>query len=366
MKIFFLVLFIVHGLIHLLGFTKAFNLAQVNQFTENISKPAGLLWLLAAILFIVASILYYYEEEAFWIIGAAAVIVSQVLIISYWNDAKYGTIANVILLVPIIIAFAGNLPGSYKNLFQSEVEKGLKRYSPQKILTENDIKHLPLPVQNYIIYTGAIGKEKIHNFRLEFSGQIKPNPESDYLNMHAIQYSFYDEPTRLFYLKSKKFGLPFDALHLYVGSNATMQVKVASLFQVVDARGAEMNKSETVTMFNDMCIFAPSALIDKNIEWETIDSLTVKAKFTNQGNTITALLFFNETGELINFSSKDRYESADGKAYKNYEWETPLKNYKDFNGRKLASYGEAIWHKPEGNFYYAKFNVISVKYNCTE
>jgi hypothetical protein len=145
-----------------------------------------------------------------------------------------------------------------------------------------------------------------------------------------------------------------------------MQIKLASLFQVVDAKGEKMNQGETVTMFNDMCLFAPATLIDDNIEWEEIDSLTVKAKFTNAGNTINATLFFNEKGELVNFSSNDRYESADGKTYNNYEWTTPVKDYQEINGRRLPSYGEAVWHKPEGEYVYAKLSIADVEYNCSE
>lgn len=127
-----------------------------------------------------------------------------------------------------------------------------------------------------------------------------------------------------------------------------------------------MNKGETVTLFNDMCILSPGSLINKNIKWQEIDSLTVKAVFTNQCNTISAVLYFNEKGELINFSSMDRYESADGKVYNNYEWTTPVKNYKEINGRKLPTYAEVIWHKPEGEYCYGKFNLAEIEYNCTE
>jgi hypothetical protein len=92
----------------------------------------------------------------------------------------------------------------------------------------------------------------------------------------------------------------------------------------------------------------------------------VKARFTNQGNSITAILFFNAKGELIDFSSKDRYESADGKIYNNYEWTTPIKNYKEIDGRNIASYAEVNWHKPGGKFCYGKFELVSIKYNCKE
>jgi len=363
-KIILLFIIVIHGLIHILGFIKAFNLAEVNQLTRTISRPIGIFWLTTTLLFVLTAILFLFDKDYWWIAGSAAVILSQILIISSWHDAKFGTIANLILLLPLIIAFADFQPTSYKNLFKAEVEKELKHYSKQNILTMDDIKNLPLPVRNYIIYTCSLGKEKVQNIRAACSGEIKPKPESGFLDFNSIQYNFIDTPIRAFYIKSKMYGLPFDGLHLYVGLNATMQIKISSLFQVVDAKGLKMNKGETVTMFNDMCFFAPASLISKNIEWQTIDSLTVKAKFTNQCNTITAILYFNKKGELINFSSNDRYESADGIIYKSYEWTTPIKNYKDFHGRKLASYGEAIWHKPEGEFCYGKFNIVDVEYNC--
>ena len=366
MRSILLVIIIIHGLIHILGFVKAFNLTRVNQLTQNISKPIGLFWMLVTVLFIATAILYFLERDSWWIIGVVAIITSQIIIILSWRDAKFGTIANLVLLVPIVIAYAGNQATSYKNIFKTEVEKGLRRYSMQANLREGDIKHLPLPVQKYIVYSGAIGKEKIQNFRAIFTGGIKPKPDTDFLDFKSVQYNFFDKPTRAFYIESKMYGLPFDGLHLYAGPTATMQIKIASLFQIVDAKGVEMNKGETVTMFNDMCLLAPATLIDKNIEWETIDSLTVKARFTNQGHTITAILFFNKKGELIRFSSDDRYESADGKVYNNYTWTTPVKNYRDFDGRILCSYGEAIWHKPEGDFCYGRFELIEIEYNLKE
>ena len=162
------------------------------------------------------------------------------------------------------------------------------------------------------------------------------------------------------------FGIPFDGLHVYAGNTATMQIKVASMFQVVDAFGEKMSHGETVTVFNDMCFFAPSTLISKNIQWETIDSLTVKATFINSDIQVRAILKFNVTGELIDFTSDDRFYCEDGKTYLSYKWSTPIKNFIDKDGRKVPSYGEAIWHIPfEGEFCYARFDLKEIEYNCT-
>jgi hypothetical protein len=108
---------------------------------------------------------------------------------------------------------------------------------------------------------------------------------------------------------------------------------------------------------------APAALIDKRIEWTSIDSLSAKATFTNGVNKITAILYFNEQGQLINFTSDDRYAIGD---MKQYRFSTPVKNYKLIDGRNVPTYGETIWHYPDGEFVYGKFTLKSVGYNVAE
>ncbi len=142
-----------------------------------------------------------------------------------------------------------------------------------------------------------------------------------------------------------------------------MVVNLAGMIKVVDAKGPEMNLAETVTIFNDMCLVAPATLISKTIEWKRLDDFTVKARFTNGNISITATLFFNEEGELTNFISYDRFECADGKTYFNYPWSTPLSDYKDFNGIRLASKSSVIYHRPGKDFVYGRFSLKNVEYN---
>lgn len=363
MKIFFLILMFLHGLIHLMGFSKAFGYAELSQLSLPISRPAGLIWLLATLLFLLAAILWITKQESWWWIGGIAILISQVLVIIYWKDARAGTIANLLLLLPVIIAGMKALPGSYVNQYRTDAENRIVEIRDNSTLTQADIQHLPEIVQKYLRVTGCLGKPKVKNLRARFEGSMKRNMKSGWMDIEAWQSEYFDEPARLFYIESSVFGIPFDGYHRMAGNTATMQIKVASLYQVVDASGKKMNQGETVTLFNDMCILAPSTLIDSRIHWEPLDSLSVKARFTNHGISITAVLIFNEAGELINFHSDDRYLSADGKTYQNYRWSTPCRNYKEFDGWKLASEGEAIWHTPEGEFCYGMFELQEIRYN---
>jgi hypothetical protein len=366
MKTAFAILILIHGVIHLLGFAKAFQLADISQLTRPVSKPAGIAWLLAAVLFLVSLCLLLLNSTAWWIMAGIAVILSQFLIIQRWTDAKFGSMANLIILLPVIVSLINHLPSSFQNRYRAEVEKRLNPISETSLVSREDAEHLPAPVQKYLEYAGAVGKPKVHNFRAVFRGSMKRSMDGDWLDIVSRQYDFFDDPARLFTIEAALFGIPFDGLHMYVGDSATMQIKVASVFQVADAKGEKMNQGETVTLFNDMCLLAPATLIDKSIQWEAVDSLRVKAKFTNKGNSITAMLTFNAEGQLTDFISNDRYLSADGTTYTNYPWSTPVKEYRDFGGRMTVAYGQAIWHTPEGEYCYAKFDLAEIEYNCSE
>jgi hypothetical protein len=148
--------------------------------------------------------------------------------------------------------------------------------------------------------------------------------------------------------------------------HATMRVKIAGAVPMVDASGDVMDRSETVTLFNDMCLLAPGTLLDRNIVWEPVDRRTVRARFTNGTQTITATLLFNDDGLLADFVSDDRSRSSpDGKVFTRLRFSTPVRDYRDFGGVRLAAHGEARWSLPEEEFTYGEFELVSVSYNMS-
>ena len=102
MRIVLFVVILVHGLIHLMGFAKAFKYADLSQLKQEISKPVGLVWLLCALAFLGAGVLFVSGWTSWWWVAAPAVVLSQAVIFLSWGDAKFGTLANLIVAVPIL------------------------------------------------------------------------------------------------------------------------------------------------------------------------------------------------------------------------------------------------------------------------
>ena len=358
MRILFLILIAIHGLIHLMGFAKAFDFGNITQLSKEISKPLGVLWLTVFLLFLLASILFLLKKEEWWIIAIIAAFFSQILIITVWQDAKFGTIAN-ILIATIAVFTWGSI--CFEKNFVNDKNENISRINliPEKILTEPDIQTLPIPVQRYLRYVGVINKPKVNSVRVVFEGEMRDKGK-DYFPFTSEQFNFFDEPTRLFYMKAKMFGVPVLGYHKYSNSKASMDIRLFGLFSIVKESGNIMDKAETVTLFNDMCLLAPATLIDKRIQWESIHDTLVKATFTNNKISIAADLYFNKQGQLVDFISNDRTSIAD---MKQYPFLTPVSEYKVINGYNLTSKAETVWDYTDGKFTYGKFILKEIEYN---
>lgn len=367
MRWIFAVVVLVHGLIHLMGLAKAFGLAELAQLAQPISRPMGVVWLAAAVLTLATVTALFAWPRGWWMIGAAAIVVSQIAIVASWSDAKVGTVANAILLLGVVYGFLTQGPTSFRAELDREILRGLARPIDAPLVTEADLAPLPDPVQRYLRATGFVGQPRVRNYRVRFGGRIRSAPDAAWMPFEADQQSFVDEPTRLFLMRATMFGLPVHAFHRLVGGSATMRVRAAGAFTMVDASGPEMDRAEAVTLFNDMCILAPGSLIEPTITWEPIDAHSARGRFTNGAITITATLVFDDEGLLSNFVSDDRARSSpDGLTFVPLRFTTPVRDYRRYGPFRLASYGEARWHPPEGEFAYGEFEMIDVAYNVRD
>jgi hypothetical protein len=351
---------VIHGLIHLLGFAKAFNLLQVTELTQPVSRPYGIFWFQAALLFLFVAFGLLTNKSWWWLLAVVAVLLSQFLIFGQWQDAKFGTILNVVILVAALIAFAG---WNFYRSYSTDVHTALiaAAGAKQEQITESDLEHLPQPVQKYLRYVGVLNTPKLKSVKIVFEGEMRGKGK-DWFPFRSEQYNTFDTPNRFFFMRGKMKGLDVPGYHAYKDGTATMTIKLFSLFPIVQNKGKEMDKAETVTVFNDMCVMAPASLIDPRIQWEAIDSQSVKASFTHKDISISATLLFNAEGQLVNFISDDRYDTS-GKSPLRLRFSTPMSAYTNIHGFNVPSYGEAIWHYPEGEFVYGKFNLKDIQYN---
>jgi hypothetical protein len=365
-KVAFAVLLVVHGAIHVAGFAKAYGLAALPRLAP-VPHLTGWLWMAAAAGFIVSAVLLLTGVRHWWIVAGTALLVSQTLILVDFKEARFGTLANVIVLVPVALSLLDLRPSSLRALYESEARSLLHDAASAVTaapITDADLAPLPAPVQAYLRRAGATGRPHVRHFHAVFRARMRSRPDAGWMDATVEQHNFYGPrgPARLFFMTAKRWGIPFVVFHRYVGNDASMRVRLAGLAELVDVKGPLMTQSETVTLFNDMCFLAPATLVDAPIRWESLDDRRVKATYSNAGHTISAVLSFDGEGDLVGFVSQDRYQ-LDGKTEKRFPWSTPLGQYRDFAGTRLASKGEARWVEPGGEWTYGEFVLERIAYD---
>jgi hypothetical protein len=359
---------VLHGLLHLLGAADGLGWADVSELTRPISAGMGIAWLATAVLVVATGLLLARSVAWWWMVGTLAVVASQAMLLTAWSDASAGTLANLVLLLAVVYGYASQGPTSYRTEFRRRGQIALAAPIVGELVTEADLAELPDPVAAYVRQSAAIGQPRARNFHAYISGRIRGGATKPWMPFHGEQVNTCGpDLTRLFFIDATMLGVPLDVLHVFSGPSASMRVKAGSLFRMVNAAGPEMDQGETVTVFNDICVLAPSALLDAPIAWEPIDSHLVRGAFTRGGHTVTALLIFNDANELIDFISDDRTAaSADGKHFVHQRWSTPLRGYRSFGATRVATIGEGRWHAPDpdGDFAYIEFHLDDIVYNA--
>lgn len=354
---------VLHGLIHLMGFAKAFGYADLPQLTLPVSRTWGLVWLGAAVLVLASAAAFGVGARRFWAIGLVAVFVSQTAIAMAWRDAWAGTLVNVLLLTLAAHAWLTEGPWSFQAAFAREMAAARVGLPETPSVTEHDLAHLPAPVARYLRLAGVVGQPRVASYRVRLRGRIRGAPDGAWMSFDSDQVNVVQPPSRRFLMRARMYGLPVQAWHRLVDGHATMHVKAVGLVTVARASGAAMDRSEAVTLLNDMCLMAPGTLIDPAIRWEAVDATHARAHVTLGADTVAATLAFGDDGMLADFVSEDRSQLAPDGTARRLRFSTPIRGRRTFGPLTLAAAGEGRWHTPGGSFAYIELEFLDVTMN---
>jgi hypothetical protein len=364
---------VLHGLLHLLGAATGLGWSTVSSLSQPVGGVAGGIWLVVALLLVLAGLLLALAARWWWVVSSVAAVASQAVIATSWPDARVGTVVNVALLGAAVYGWASQGPRSLGREYHRRVSAALSAPPPappagaRPVVTEHDLLTPPASVAAYLRGAGALGRPRVTSLHAHLRGRIRASATSTWMPFTGEQVNTYGpESCRLFWMNANLHGIPVDVLHVLVGGAATMRVRVASLFPMVDAAGPEMDRAETVTFFNDLCVLAPAALVDADVTWTVLGPRRVHADFTRGLQTIGADLIFNEHDELVDFVSDDRLAgSNDGRTFTPRRWSTPLTDYRTIGGSRLATHGDARWGgpDPQSSFSYLELTIDDIAYN---
>jgi hypothetical protein len=361
-KLFFSFISLIHGLIHLLGFVKSFNLTQVSQLNQEISKPLGLLWLACFILFFISIIIFLLNKDFWWLISLLSILLSQALIITFWQDAKFGTIANIIILIGVIIGY-GNWNSN--NIVKNELfEIKNHNISNKNIIKDESLSNLPPLVKKWLINSKIIGQEEILLVNLKQKGEMITEVNSkNWMKVTAEQTFNTYKPSFVWVADvNAGFGIHLFGRDKYKNGKGHMLIKLFSLYPIVDSKSKEIDQGTMIRYLAEI-IWFPSVALNSYLQWEQISDTKVKVTMNYYNNSVSGIYSFNENGDIISFEAKRYFDRKDGATLENWFINIDTNSYKDFQGIRIPTKSSVTWKLKEGDFTWYKLEIDDVKYN---
>ncbi|WP_304340400.1 DUF6544 family protein [Metaclostridioides mangenotii] len=265
---------------------------------------------------------------------------------------------TLIIIIGIVIIYL-NLPYSpvikeYSRLVDNSINSASKI---NNVITQNDLKKLPIQLQKYIVNNGYIDSNKYNHINFYCKDvdfvldESKPKIKIDFtVNLFA------DNLKRFALIDSKIYGLPFQGLDIYENQKGFMKGVIAKNITLFNDNADYMNRGELTTYLAEGILF-PSIFLNDKFSFEEIDDLSVKVT-VKDGNLIEGgIAYFNNKYEITKFVVDKRYNSST-KSYEKWTCEYGL--YRLNNGVKIPTSLKAVWNLKSGDLIYFDTNNINI------
>jgi len=361
MRIVLMVLIGIHALIHFFGFFKAFEIAKFEALAKPVSKPEGLTWLLAGILLILSLILFAIKSQYWWTAALLGVVVSQILIFAFWKDARFGTILNIVILIPAIFAYFGY---AFQSKIADERAEMLETVSRKEtsILSESDIRDLPEPVQKWIRKSGALGQEIVQTVYLEQDLEMQMKQGDEKWSKASANQIFTVIPPAFNWTVEMEMNplVTIAGRDKFGQGKGEMLIKLFSAFTMVNSKDSPRIDEATLQRYLAEIVWFPSAATRSYIAWEEIDEYSARATMEYQGNIGSGTFHFDKEGNFKKFSAM-RYKDANSE--EKLEWVVEAQKVEERNGIKIPIACEARW-KMDGEYWtWLKLKIASIEYD---
>lgn len=353
----------VHGAIHVLGVLAAWRVIELPRTEAQTTASPSMLarhvtaagWSFAAVALIVAGVLCAAGRDSWWLPATAAVVLSQILIVLQWQDAKAGTIANVLVALALVpgIAIAGFHAAS------TNIAAAMRaQASPGAVVTAAELAALPAPVQRWLQRAGVVGRPRPASVDVSQRGQMRTAPDGSFFDAAARQTFRLDQPAFVWAVDATMGKVvPIVGRDSLLDGRGHMLIRAAGLVTVADATGDKIDQGTLVRFLTEMVWF-PAGALAPYITWRAIDEQHADATIAWRGVEATARFAVDAEGRVTRLQARRWLGDQSLQA-----WEIPISEWRRFHGVEVPSRGTVAWKLAAGDFEYYRWEILDVVAN---
>ena len=366
LRLLFPALLTIHGLIHLIGFSKEWKLGPVSMLksktlfplSAKMAKVTGSLWFIACLALILATYFYILERDSFLIPALVGMGLSQVLIILYWYDAKYGTIVNIAILLVVVINIARV---NFQRSTTGEITGILNAASSiHHGATYKNVETLPTVVQKWLRSSRSTNIPPSH-VKIFQKGEMRTKPDGSWMNFGATQFNTINPPAFVWNSQLNPGALiTIAGRDKFENGQGSMIIKPLFIYPLANSSGDEIDQGAILRYMSEI-IWYPEAALAEYFQWQELDSTHAQLTMTYRNITASGIFSFDADGLVKSFSAH-RFGDFDGE-FRKEVWEIRVTEHKEMNNHLIPNKGEVTWKLKEGDFTWLRMEVTDIEYH---
>ncbi|MCF8239064.1 MAG: hypothetical protein K9I85_12960 [Saprospiraceae bacterium] len=356
MKWILITLLLIHGAIHLLGATKGFHWADISELTIPISRHSAIVWLVTALLFFSAATLLIRPMHIWWIPAMLAVILSVYLISTTWQDARWGMIPNIIILLISLVGF-----GQWRFDRQVAHAEQILIEAPHSGLKNQEKTTLPPIVQKWL-ERSSMPEESLQYVRVHQEGTMRLSPDGRWMPFTAKQIITPRNPGFVWSTKTTLIpGVFFLGQDHYKQGKGQMLIHVLGLIPIVNATGPEIDQGALLRYLGEL-VWLPNGALHPAIQWQEINKLTASATMDTGDISAAGTFTFSPSGDFLSYSAKRYFDRPDGPTLEDWLIEADPLSIRKMQGCQIPTRFRVIWKLAEGDFHWLDLKITDVEY----
>lgn len=230
--------------------------------------------------------------------------------------------------------------------------------SEPEVVTEDDLRALPEPVQRWLRWAQIVGKPIPATVRLTQEGRFRQGEGQPWMPFTAEEVFTTDPPGFVWKTTMRMApGLAIVGRDAYVAGRGSVEMRVLGLIPVAQASGSALDQGALLRYLNEVLWFPAAALSPFITTWEPVDAHAACATMRFEGATGTATFFFDDAGRPVDMVA-ERQDLARGRLE---TWSTPLREYGELEGVRIPAAGQGVWRYDTGDFAYIDLRITSLE-----